>query len=309
MSTDFVFLYPGQGAQQVGMGKEFYEEFSVARHLMDQADELVDFDLKQLCFEGPEEKLNTTKFTQPAVFVVSMMATGVLAEKGIKPAATAGHSLGEYAALCAAGVYDFATGLELVRRRGELMNDAFPPGMGTMVAVIGLGDEEVSSLCSRVEGICEVANYNSPGQIVVSGEKEALSSFTEFAEKEGARKVIELDVSGPFHCSLMEAAQEEFVSYLESLDFSVPDIPVVANVSADFVETAAEVRSLLAAQLTESVRWVESMELLLGAGYEIFIESGTGRVLRGLMRRIDRSAKVLSVNGMSSLNKALNKLG
>ncbi|MFW6238128.1 MAG: ACP S-malonyltransferase, partial [Halanaerobiales bacterium] len=194
MSTDVVFLYPGQGAQQVGMGREFYQEFSTARQLMDRAEELVDFDLKQLCFEGPEEKLNTTKFTQPAVFTVSMMVTRVLIEKGINPAAVAGHSLGEYAALCAAGVYDFATGLELVRRRGELMNDAFPPGKGTMAAVIGLEAEEVASLCARVEGKCEVANYNSPGQIVVSGEKEAISSFGELAEDAGARKVIELDV-------------------------------------------------------------------------------------------------------------------
>lgn len=308
MSDNLVFMFSGQGSQYVGMGKELYENYPEAKEILDKANEIMDFDLKEMIFNGPEEDLNNTKNTQPAVYTVSAMVKAVLNEKGITASAAAGHSLGEYSALYAAGVLSFADGLKLVRRRGELMDQADPEGKGTMAAVIGLEDTAVEEICSEVDGICEVANYNSPGQVVISGEVEAVKAAEEILDKKGAKRVIQLSVSGAFHSPLMDPAKEELKKAIDEVEFNNAELPLVANVTADYVENSSEIKEALIDQLNNSVRWVETINRFKKDGYENFIEVGPGRVLKGLMRRIDRSLNAYNVEDEKSLNKTLKKL-
>ena len=308
MSNDLVFMFSGQGSQYVGMGKEFYENYDAAKNVLDNADQIMDFDLKDMIFNGPEEELNNTKNTQPAIYTVSAMIKAVLAENGIAPAAVAGHSLGEYSALYAAGVLNFEDGLKLVRRRGELMDQADPEGKGTMAAVIGLEDEAVESVLENIDGIVTIANYNSPGQVVISGEVEAVKEAEELLSDEGAKRVISLSVSGAFHSPLMEPAREELKNTIETVEFSDAQIPLIANVTADYVKESNEIKSALIKQLNNSVRWVETINLFKKDGYENYVEVGPGRVLKGLMRRIDRSLNAYNVEDEKSLNKTLKKL-
>ena len=308
MSNDLVFIFSGQGSQYVGMGKELYENYDAAKNVLDNADQIMDFDLKDMIFNGPEEELNNTKNTQPAIYTVSAMIKAVLAENGIAPAAVAGHSLGEYSALYAAGVLNFEDGLKLVRRRGELMDQADPEGKGTMAAVIGLEDEAVESVLENIDGIVTIANYNSPGQVVISGEVEAVKEAEELLSDEGAKRVISLSVSGAFHSPLMEPAREELKNTIETVEFSDAQIPLIANVTADYVKESNEIKSALIKQLNNSVRWVETINLFKKDGYENYVEVGPGRVLKGLMRRIDRSLNAYNVEDEKSLNKTLKKL-
>lgn len=308
MTNDLVFMFSGQGSQYVGMGKELYENYDAAKKVLDNADQILDFDLKDMIFNGPEEELNNTKNTQPAIYTVSAMIKAVLAENGIEPAAAAGHSLGEYSALYAAGVLNFEDGLKLVRRRGELMDQADPEGKGTMAAVIGLEDEAVDAVLEKIDGIVTVANYNSPGQVVISGEVEAVEKAEELLSDEGAKRVIPLTVSGAFHSPLMEPAKEELKNTIEAVEFSDAQIPLIANVTADYVKESSEIKSALIKQLNNSVRWVETISRFKEDGYEDYVELGPGRVLKGLMRRIDRSLNAYNVEDEKSLNKTLKKL-
>lgn len=308
MSSNLIFMFSGQGSQYVGMGKELYDNYEAAKKVLDEADQIVDFDLKDMIFNGPEEDLNNTKNTQPAIYTVSAMVKAVLTENDIEPAAAAGHSLGEYSALYAAGVLSFADGLKLVRRRGELMDQADPEGKGTMAAVIGMADAEVEAVLTEIDGIVTVANYNSPGQVVISGEVEAVEAAGELLSEEGAKKVIPLTVSGAFHSPLMEPAKEELKSTIEAVEFKDAQIPFIANVTADYVKKSSEIKDALIKQLNNSVRWVETIERFKADGYEDYIEVGPGRVLKGLMRRIDRSLNTYNVEDEKSLNKTLKKL-
>jgi len=308
MSDNLVFMFSGQGSQYVGMGKELYENYDVAKKVLDEADQILDFDLKDMIFNGPEEDLNNTKNTQPAIYTVSGMVKAVLAKNGINAAAAAGHSLGEYSALYAAGVLSFEDGLKLVRRRGELMDQADPEGKGTMAAVIGMSDQEVEAALAEIEGIITIANYNSPGQVVISGEVEAVGAAEELLAEKGAKRVISLSVSGAFHSPLMEPAKEELKNTIEAIEFKDAQIPLIANVTADYVKESDEIKSALIKQLNNSVRWAETIERFKEDGYEDYVEVGPGRVLKGLMRRIDRSLNAYNVEDKKSLNKTLKKL-
>jgi len=309
MSDNIAFVFPGQGSQYVEMGKDFYDNYEVAREYFDKANDILDIDLKKLCFEGPEDELTATQNTQPAIFTVSMIAYEILKAEGIEPKMVAGHSLGEYAALCSAGVFDFETGLKLVRKRGELMASAVSEGSkGTMAAIIALKRDKIEEICSEVEGVCELANINSPIQIVISGEEKAVHAAMEKADEAGAKKIVELNVSSAFHSQLMEPAKNKLEEYINTIEFNDPEVPVIANSTADFVKNRDEIVAALKEQLTNPVRWVESMELMGENDIELALEVGPGRVLKSLMRRIDRSIKTYNVQDQASLEKAMKKI-
>lgn len=303
---NIAFIFPGQGSQYIGMGKELVENFPLAAEIMEKANEILELDLAGLCFNGPAEELNLTENTQPAIYTISYMVTRLLNEEGIYPLLAAGHSLGEYSALAAAGVFSFEEGLRLVRQRGILMNRAVPDNQGSMAAIIGLEDKIVQEICQEVNGICEIANYNSPGQIVISGEREAVEAACQLAEDKGARRTVGLKVSGPFHSSLMKRAAEDFANIIGEIEFKKPAFPVVSNVTADFVEEPEEIKGLLIKQISSSVRWVESIKLIQAQGVNTFIEAGPGKVLRGLMRRIDSSLTTYNIDDPETMQDFLN---
>jgi len=290
-----VFIFPGQGSQSVGMGKQLLTEFPHLGKYFTKSSEILGYDLEKLCFSGPEEKLNDTLYTQPAIFTVSFIYNKILKENGIKPEATAGHSLGEYSALCSAGVFSFVDGLKLVKKRAELMSQAIPAGRGSMAAIIGMDIAVIEDICNDTTGIVEIANINCPGQIIISGETEAIKSAMEMASQQGAKKVIELKVSGPFHSSLMEDIKSNFAEVINKVTFQDPQIPVIANVTADNLQGTENIKNELLQQLTARVDWQGSMQNLINKGHLLFVEAGPGRVLKGLMRRIDRSAKVYNI--------------
>jgi [acyl-carrier-protein] S-malonyltransferase len=311
MNTDSTaFLFPGQGSQAVGMGKDLAERFPVARRTFEEADEALGKKLSQLCFEGPEDQLRLTENTQPAILTVSVAAWRVLEEKGIKPAFVAGHSLGEYSAHVAAQTISFSDAVRTVRNRGKYMQEAVPVGTGAMAAILGMSLDAVAAVCGdAAQGeVCEPANVNSPEQIVISGHAAAVGRTVKLAQDLGAKRAIILPVSAPFHCSLMRPAQERLAVDLQTLKFSVPKLPVVSNVYAKPVEDAESAREALIRQVTGSVKWSESVQLLIGRGVQTFVEVGPGKVLCGLMRQIDRSKKSLNVEDEASLQKTLEFL-
>ena len=297
--SKLAFIFPGQASQCVGMGRDLYEGFEAARRIYDQADELPPFDLKSVSFEGPEERLAQTQYTQPAVFVHSVAAAELLKERGIVPDAVAGHSLGEYAALVTAGVLRFEDALRAVSARASLMQEAGEQYPGTMAAIIELSDETVRAICEAVsreeDGVCP-ANFNAPGQVVVSGTLAAVHRAMEQAKEAGAKRVIKLSVSGAFHSPLMDPVGRKMEEVLSGISFSPARIPVVDNVTADVVQAPDEIRDFLVRQLTHPVLWVASMRKLISMGIGTLIEVGPGKVLQGLMRRIDRSVRMLGVD-------------
>ena len=308
--SKLAFIFPGQGSQRVGMGQDLAAEYDVVAETFAEANQILDIDVQELCFSGPEDKLTETSNTQPAILTTSIAFHRLLKEEGVTPDVVAGHSLGEYAALVAAGVLDFEQGLKLVRKRGELMSQADPEGNGTMAAVIGLDAAEVEEVCDQGSeyGVVEPANYNCPGQIVISGEKEAVEKITELAKEAGAKKAVVLNVSGPFHSSLMASAGEKLADYLEGIEFQQPEIPVVPNVNAELTTDPAEIKAALVKQMSGAVRWEESIRQMINSDVETFVEVGPNRVLKGFMRRIDRSVTALNVRNQRSLKKTKKKL-
>jgi len=275
------------------MGRELAEKYPTAKQTFEEADDALGFSLSRLCFEGPEEQLKLTEFTQPAIFTVSVAAQRVLAERGVVPDFVAGHSLGEYSADVAAGVLSFTDGVKTVRSRGRFMQEAVPAGAGAMAAVLGLSSEEAARACVDVSaetgGVVSAANFNSPEQTVISGAAAAVERAGALAKERGAKRVVPLPVSAPFHCALMQPAQDRLAEVLRGLNFSNARVPVVVNVDAAARTEAEALRDALIRQVTGPVRWVESMRLLVGEGPAKFVEVGPGKVLCGLMRQIDRA--------------------
>lgn len=292
------------------MGKELAEKYPVARETFAEADEALGYNLSQLCFEGPEERLRLTEITQPAILTASVAAWRVLREKSVNPGFVAGHSLGEYSANVAAGTISFADAVRTVRNRGKYMQEAVPVGVGAMAAILGMDLEKVAALCSdAAQGeVCEPANVNSADQIVISGHAAAVERATKLASERGAKRAIMLAVSAPFHCSLMKPAQDRLAANLESLQFQKPAVPIVCNVDAAVIEDGARAREVLIRQVTGAVQWDQSVRLLIARGIQVFVEVGPGKVLSGLMRQIDRSKANLNVGDEASLLKALQQL-
>lgn len=307
------FVFPGQGSQYVGMGVRLAGDDPAAAGLFQEADRVLGFPLSRIMAEGPEEELRRTVNTQPALVAASVAAAQRLASAGVRPDYAAGHSLGEYSALVAAGALAFADALKLVRRRAEAMETAVAPGRGGMAAVLGLDFDEVrqavESAATAGAGTVEIANYNCPGQLVLSGETEALRLAGAECLRRGAAKVVPLAVAGPFHSSLMEPARKALAEALSGVALSEPEIPVVANFTADVERTAGEIKENLIRQVTGAVRWEESVRRLLDLGVEVFVEVGPGKVLSGLIRRIDRRATVLSAEDSEGCQKVLDFLG
>ena len=303
------FLFPGQGSQSVGMGLDLAQTFPIARQTFDEANEALGFDLADLCFNGPEEQLRLTEFTQPAIFTVSVAAFRVLTEAGVTPDYLAGHSLGEYSANVAAGAIEFAAAARTVRRRGQLMQQAVPAGEGAMAAILGMPLEAVLNVCqesSREVGApVEPANLNSPEQTVISGAAAAVEWAVPLARLRGAKRALMLPVSAPFHCSLMQPAQDALAPILQQISFSTASVPVVVNVNAGMITDPALLRDALIRQVTGAVHWTESMQVLIAQGVTNFIEVGPGKVLCGLLRQIDRSQKCAQVEDSASLKKLL----
>ncbi len=284
------FLYPGQASQYVGMGKDLYGKFPIAKEIFEETNQILGFDLKSVCFEGPEDELKQTRITQPAIFVHSYIVTKLLGERNIIPTMAAGHSLGEYSALVAAGAITFEDGLRIVKKRGELMQHAGEKQAGTMAAIIGLSGEEVVEICQEAcsAGIVAAANFNSPIQIAISGSLAGVARASELAVQKGAKKVMPLVVSGAFHSPLMESAQQELMAALEQIAIQTARFPVYANVTAKPAKEANDIRELLYKQLTHPVRWVETIENMISDGATDFYEVGPGSVLAGLVKRINR---------------------
>jgi len=305
------FIFPGQGSQAVGMGKELFEKFPIARKTFEEADNALGYKLSQVCFEGPEQQLRLTEITQPAILTVSVAALRVLEGRVPKPSFVAGHSLGEYSAHVASGTMTFADAIRTVRKRGKYMQEAVPVGVGAMAAILGMELEKVSAVCQEAaQGeVCSPANINSPEQIVISGNTAAVERGTKLADERGAKRAKLLPVSAPFHCSLMKPAQDRLEADLNALKTQKPVYPVVCNVEASLVSDEIRARETLVAQVTGSVKWEQSMRLLIEKGVQTFVEIGPGKVLCGLMRQIDRSKTCLNVADDASLTKALQQFG
>ena len=309
--SSIVFMFPGQGSQQVGMGSELAAMFPVAKETFDEADAALGYKLSDLCFEGPEDQLRLTEITQPAILTASVAAWRVLQSQGITPSYVVGHSLGEYSANVAAGTISFSDAVRTVRNRGKYMQDAVPVGVGAMAAILTLPAEEVEKVCEEsAQGeVCQAANLNSPDQIVISGNKAAVERAAALAKERGAKRAILLPVSAPFHCALMQPAQDRLAEDLHALTFNDSAVPVMCNVDAALVTTADQARNALVRQVTGAVQWLRSMRGLIALGVENFVEVGPGRVLCGLMKQIDKSRNFVNVEDPASLQKTLNHLG
>lgn len=313
MSTKRIaFLFPGQGSQTVGMGRSLAETFPIAAATFAEADDALGFPLSRIFLDGPEDELRLTENTQPAILTVSVAVCRVLAEQGLTPALAAGHSLGEWSAHVAAGTLSFADAVRAVKARGRSMQTAVPAGEGAMAAVLALAADQVAEACVEAAAetglVVSAANFNSPDQTVISGAKAAVERAAELVKGRGARRAVMLPVSAPFHCSLMQPAQEDVAKFLSRIALSEPSIPVAANVSGSLLTSADAAREALIQQVTGTVNWVGCVQVLVATGAETFIEVGPGKVLTGLLRQIDRSLKCLNVEDAASLEKTLAEL-
>jgi len=301
------FVFPGQGAQAVGMGKDAYDSIPDARAVFDSADEALGYPISKLAFEGPDEELRQTANTQPALLTASVALLEAYRAQGVTPDFVAGHSLGEYSALVAAGVLAFEDAVKLVRTRGQLMEQAVPGGKGAMAAVLGAEREALQALCADITataGLVELANVNCPGQIVVSGTAEGVAAIAERGKEAGAKRVIPLEVSGPFHSSLMQPAADALAEALGAVTFHDAAVPVVANVHAQPVSSGEALRGLLVQQVVSPVLWEDTVRYLIGEGVDTFVEIGSGTVLAGLIKKIDKSVKIVSINSAETATVA-----
>jgi [acyl-carrier-protein] S-malonyltransferase len=306
-----VFLFPGQGAQKAGMGRELAEAWPECREVFDAADRALERPLSRLCFEGPDEELALTETTQPAILTVSVAALRALQQRGLQPVATAGHSLGEYSAHVAAGTFDFEHAVRAVRARGRFMQEAVPAGEGAMAAIIGLDAETIASLCeaSAQSEIVSAANLNGAGQVVIAGHAAAVGRAVEAAKAAGAKRAVPLAVSAPFHCALMRPAAERLRPVLEAIEFRDPAVAVYTNADAAPVREGASARDALVRQVQSPVRWLEAAERMVADGYDTFVEVGPGKVLTGLMRRVDRKLRLFNVETPDGVEKVVSELG
>ncbi|MBA2705907.1 MAG: ACP S-malonyltransferase [Blastocatellia bacterium] len=306
------YIFPGQGSQYPGMGKNLVENFAVARRIFEEADDALHFSISRLCFEGSVEELQLTENTQPAILAVSVAVLRVIGSEGFpEPDYVAGHSLGEYSALVAANSLSLAQAIQTVRARGRYMQEAVPPGVGAMAAVMGAELKDIEAACVEAQQgqVCAPANINSPNQVVIAGNTEAVERAGELLKIAGAKRVVKLNVSAPFHCALMLPAQERLAFDLESVSFQDLSIPLVTNVAAAANRAADAARKAVVRQVSAPVRWLESMQLLIQQGVENFVEVGPGKVLSGLMRQISREVKCFNIEDAASLKAASTALG
>ena len=304
--SKIAFMFPGQGAQKAGMGKDFYEQSETARKVIDKAAELLDIDMKALCFEE-NDKLDQTEYTQAALVTVCLAMEHVLRERGLKADVTAGLSLGEYCAIASAGGMTTEDAIATVRKRGILMQNAVPGGKGSMAAVLGMTGEAIEKVVNEIDGVT-IANYNCPGQIVITGWKESVEKASEALKEAGAKRVMPLNVSAPFHSPMLKEAGEELGRVLENVELSPLEIPYVTNVTADYVRDISETKKLLAEQVASSVRWQQSVENMIADGVDTFVEIGPGRTLAGFMRKISRDVKVYNVGTWEDVDKVVSEL-
>lgn len=305
------FIFAGQGAQAPGMGKELAENFECAAKTFDEACEAVGFDIKDMIFNGDKETLMITENTQPTVVTMSVAALRVLEEKGVRPDVVAGLSLGEYTAHVASGSIDFKDAVRLVKKRGKYMQEEVPVGKGAMAAIIALNADQVRECCEKASeiGICTGANFNCPGQIVVSGEVAAVEKCCEYAKEMGAKRALMLPVSAPFHCAMLKGAGEKLGKELENVEIHDMQIPVITNVTADYIKSKDDIKRLLVEQVSNSVLWEDSIRKMISDGVATFIEVGPGKALSGFVKKISRDVKIFNVEDMASLEKTLAGLG
>ncbi len=308
--SKLAFLFPGQASQYPGMGSDLAANFPESRAVFDEADAALGFPISKLCFDGPEETLKLTENTQPAILAVSVAAYRALEKHGVTPELVAGHSLGEYSALVAAGALAFADAVRLARRRGQYMQEAVPAGDGAMAAILGLSPADVAEICKKAADgeVVSAANLNSPEQIVISGHAGAVKRAVEIASQSGAKRAVMLPVSAPFHCALMAPAQKSFEADLRATQFNALRFPVITNVDAEAIESGDEAREALIRQVTLPVRWLDSVHEMIESGVKIFVEVGPGKVLLGLLRQIDRSVRCFNVEDAASLHATLDKI-
>ncbi len=304
------FIFPGQGAQYVGMGKDIAAEYKSADAIYEEASEALGFDIKEMIFNGNDEALKITENTQPTIVTTSVACMQPLLEKGIKPDFVAGLSLGEYAAHVAAGTFDFKDAVALVRKRGKFMQEAVPVGVGAMSAIIGLDNEAVIESCKEASslGVCEPANFNCPGQLAIAGDVAAVEKANEICKAKGAKRAMMLAVSAPFHCSLLKPAGEKLAAELDKVTVNDIKIPVVVNVTAKSITNKDEVKSTLVDQVSNSVLWENCVKTMLEQGVDTFVEIGPGKVLSGFIKKINKDVKVLNVENLDSLNATLEEL-
>lgn len=300
------FIYPGQGAQKAGMGKDFYENSELAKAVYDKASELLQIDMKALCFEE-NEKLDLTEYTQAALVTTCLAMTKVVEERGLKPDVTAGLSLGEYCAISVSGGMKEEDAIYLVRKRGILMQNTVPAGEGAMAAILGMDASVIEEGIKDLEGVT-VANYNCPGQIVITGETKAVEKAAEILKEAGAKRAVLLNVSGPFHSPMLKQAGEELAKEMEKVEMEPLQIPYVTNVTAEYVTDIRETKKLLAEQVAASVRWQESVERMIAEGVDTFVEIGPGKTLAGFLRKIDRSVKVYNIGTWEDVDKVVPEL-
>ncbi len=304
------FVFSGQGAQKIGMGRDLCDNFEVAKKTFSESTEALGFSIEDMIFNGDEETLMLTENTQPAVVTMSVAAYRVLVEKGVKPDVVAGLSLGEYSAHIASGTIGFADGVRLVKKRGKFMQEEVPEGVGAMAAILGLDADSVTECAKKASdvGICEPANFNCPGQIVVSGEVKAVEKACEIAKEMGAKRAMMLAVSAPFHCSMLKGAGEKLAAELENVELSDMTIPVVTNVTADYIGDESEVKDLLKRQVSSSVKWEESVRRMIADGVDTFVEVGPGKALSGFIKKIDKDVRIFNVEDCESLEKTLSSI-